>query len=103
MKSLMFLRGKFKGLFFVLRAHVFFPSHYLLFFSQLSKLSRWISKHKKEGYSDFYSLKFQYDKREFLFNYVIEKNYHVHNDILKNLLTQLKHLLIKISKIVCYL
>ncbi len=73
MKSLMFLRGKFKGLFFVLRAHVFFPSHYLLFFSQLSKLSRWISKHKKEGYSDFYSLKFEYDKREFLFNYVIEK------------------------------
>ena len=37
----------------------------------MAELSRWIAKNKKEGKHDFYSSKFQYDKREGLFEHVI--------------------------------
>lgn len=73
MKRLLFLRGKLKGLFFVMQMHHFFPSHLLSFFGSLSKLSKWISLHKNVGFTDFYSFKFQYDQREKLFEYVIDK------------------------------
>lgn len=72
MRRLLFLRGKLKGLFFMLRLHYIVPAHYLSFLGQLSKLSRWIAVHKKEGMSDFYSFAFTYSNREKLFNYVIE-------------------------------
>ena len=73
MKRLLFLRGKLKGVFFMLRLHHIVPAHYFSFLGQLSKLSRWISIHRHEGMSDFYSFKFLYANREKLFNYVIEK------------------------------
>ena len=73
MKRVLFLRGKFKGLFFFLRLHYLIPSHYFSFLGQISALSRWISKHKNSGLSDFYSFSFKYTKREELFSYVIEK------------------------------
>ncbi|MEZ4923256.1 MAG: hypothetical protein R2780_08815 [Crocinitomicaceae bacterium] len=66
------LRGKFKGFFFVLRLDRFYPKYALSFFANVSHLSKWIAKHKKSGYSDFYSFKFDYKKREGLFEYVIE-------------------------------
>jgi hypothetical protein len=73
MKRVLFLRGKFKGLFFLLRLHYLIPSHYFSFLGQISALSRWISKHKNTGLTDFYSFYFKYTKREELFSYVIEK------------------------------
>ncbi|MBD3637581.1 MAG: class I SAM-dependent methyltransferase [Crocinitomicaceae bacterium] len=67
------LRGKLKGLFFVLRLDRLHFKYLLSFFAHISYLSAWIAKHKKEcGYSDFYSYKFDYDRREGLFEHVIK-------------------------------
>lgn len=67
------LRGKFKGFFFAMRLHWIFPGNKLVFLGQLSRLSRWIHRNKKKGFNDFYSYKFNYDKRLDLFAYLIEK------------------------------
>ncbi|NDB35207.1 MAG: hypothetical protein EB023_07640, partial [Flavobacteriia bacterium] len=73
MKRLLFLRGKLKGFFFLLHGHRFFSAHLFSFVGSMSALSRWIQRHKKLGHNDFYSFKFDYARRENLFNYVIEK------------------------------
>jgi hypothetical protein len=65
------IRGKLKGVFFLTRCHWFFPSKFLLFLANLSKLSLWINKHRKIPFSDFYSYSFDYNKRFDLYNYVI--------------------------------
>ena len=67
------MRGKLKALFFVLRLHYLVPSYLFKFFGHFAELSRFVHKHKNIGYSDFYSGKFDYTKREKLFEYVIEK------------------------------
>lgn len=66
-------RSRFKGFFFVMRMHYFFPSKIWHFFAHMSDLSRWIHTHKKDSYNDFYTYKFDYPKREKLYNYVIDK------------------------------
>jgi len=68
-------RGKFKGLFFWARLHYLFGfiSNLFIFIGYMSKLSKWIHKHKKIAYSDFYSFGFDYQKRYDLYKYVIEK------------------------------
>jgi hypothetical protein len=63
--------GKLKGLFFYLRVDRIIPVHLLLFTGHMAELSRWIAKNKKVGKHDFYSRKFEYDKREGLFEHVI--------------------------------
>ena len=69
------LRGKFKGFFFVLRLDRLVAKYASGFFSNIAYLSAWISKHKKTcGYSDFYSFKFDHNKRYLLFDDVIEKH-----------------------------
>ena len=67
------MRGKLKALFFVLRLHYLVPSYLFKFFGHFAELSRFVHKHKNIEYSDFYSGKFEYTKREKLFEYVIEK------------------------------
>lgn len=66
------LRGKFKGLYFVMRLDRLVAKHPTSFIAHISYLSAWIAKHKKKiGYTDFYTSKFEYNKRIDLFEYVI--------------------------------
>ncbi len=67
----MFLRGKLKGLFFFFHGHRFFSAHLFSFIGSMAGLSKWIQQHKKLTHTDFYSFKFDYSRREQLFEYVI--------------------------------
>lgn len=67
------LLGKLKGIFFRFNLHLLFPGKNLVFLGQLSDLSKWISKRRKISFSDFYSYKFDYNKRYQLYTYIIEK------------------------------
>ena len=67
------MRGKLKALFFVLGLYRLVPSYLFKFFGHLAELSKFVHKHKNIAYSDFYTSKFDYKKREKLFEYVIEK------------------------------
>ena len=73
MRRLLFLRGKLKGFFFLLHGHRFFSSHLFSFVGSMSALSKWIQQHKKLGHNDFYSFKFDYARREQLFEHVIRQ------------------------------
>ena len=66
------LPGIIKGLFFLLRGDIFIFRKASYFFSHIADLSIWIKKHKNSGWNDFYSPKFNYNKREELHEYVIE-------------------------------
>ncbi|OFX90090.1 MAG: hypothetical protein A2W99_17340 [Bacteroidetes bacterium GWF2_33_16] len=70
-KRLLRLPGKIKGLFFVLRMDLFIPTHLFHFIANLAELSKWISEYKKKCPNDFYSRKFNYKKRESLYEQVI--------------------------------
>jgi len=65
------LRGKLKGLFFLLRGHRFIYTRLIDFIYHLAQLSRWISKQKDIAFNDFYTLKFDYSKRELLYETII--------------------------------
>jgi O-methyltransferase len=62
---------KVKGLFFICRLDIFVPIHLLNFTVYIAKLSKWISKHKKNCKNDFYTRTFDYNKRESLYEQVI--------------------------------
>lgn len=66
------MRGKLKGWFFVLRLHILVPSKIFIFLGHLAKMSRFAKKHKKIPYTDFYTSKFNYIKREDMFRHVIK-------------------------------
>jgi len=66
------VRGKLKGYFFILKLHRLLPFRFLRFFSQMGELSKWINQNKNIKFSDFYSGKFDYLKRNSLYKYVIE-------------------------------
>lgn len=72
MKPIRF-RGKAKGVFFLFRLDRLMPGRILNFFGHMSMLSKWIAKHKKGTYHDFYSWKFQYNKRFDLYEQVIQQ------------------------------
>jgi len=65
------LPGKLKGLFFYFRGDRFIPINFLVLIAHLAELSKWISKHKKECKNDFYTWKFNYQKRESLYERII--------------------------------
>jgi hypothetical protein len=65
------IRGKLKGFFFLLRLDLLTPTKILAFFAHIADLSKWISKHKKCGYCDFYTYRFNYSKREKLYEHII--------------------------------
>lgn len=65
------LIGKLKGFFFLCRLHIFIPANLFLFLANISKLSRWIIKHLNIPFSDFYTYRFDYNKRYILYDYVI--------------------------------
>lgn len=69
----MFLRGKLKGLFFFFHGHRFFSAHLFSFIGSMAGLSKWIQQHKKLAHTDFYSFKFDYSRREQLFEHVIKQ------------------------------
>ncbi len=66
------LPGKIKGFFFLLRLDRLIPGYFLQFLGNTAGLSRWVARHKKCGYSDFYSYKFDYSKRYGLYEHVIQ-------------------------------
>jgi O-methyltransferase len=72
MGKLTFLRGKFKGFFFISQIDRIIPSSFLVFFSQMACLSAWIRKNKNCSFSDFYTFKTDYSKRYSLYQHVIE-------------------------------
>lgn len=66
-----------KSLVFLIRPHLFlgFLKHPFLFFSNLAHLTKWISKQNhKTTFNDYFSFKRNYDKREKLYQYVLETN-----------------------------
>lgn len=67
------LFGKIKGFFFVTRADIFTPAKAFQFLAYTAKLSKWIRKHSKIGFCDFYSFSFNYNKRYDLYKYILEK------------------------------
>lgn len=74
------LRGKFKYVFFKFHLYIFFPSYILLFFGHMNKLSKWINKHKKNENCDSLKWKFDYEKREGMFENII-KSQNLNNNI----------------------
>jgi len=60
-----------KGLFFLFRLYIFIPVNLFLFLANISKLSVWIRKHSYIPFKDFYTYKFDYNKRYLLYDYVI--------------------------------
>ncbi len=66
------IRGKVKGLFFLLRLDKLIPGRIFHFLANISDLSKWISKNKECPYNDFYTYKFNYSKREDLYEHVIQ-------------------------------
>jgi O-methyltransferase len=66
------IRGRLKGYFFIMKLHRLLPFKVLRFFSQMGELSKWIDQHKNILYSDFYSKKFDYEKRYSFYSYLIE-------------------------------
>lgn len=65
-------RPLFKGMFFTSRLDLITPQHVLKFFAYLSGLSKFIHTHKKKvSFCDFYSPKFDYNKRYALFSHII--------------------------------
>ncbi|MDD2636031.1 MAG: class I SAM-dependent methyltransferase [Bacteroidales bacterium] len=67
------MRAKLKAFFYALRLHIFIPSNIYLFLGNLAGLSRFVHKHKNDGMCDYYSSKFDYNKREELYKHVIDK------------------------------
>ena len=61
---------KTKGLFFLLKLHYITPIKIIETIAGMAKLSRWISKHKNVSDSDFYTYKWNYDKRFDLYSNV---------------------------------
>jgi hypothetical protein len=52
-----------------------------VFWGNMTKMARWIRKHKNIEFNDFYSMKFNYKKRLDLFDYVIKKENLENQDI----------------------
>lgn len=67
------LPGKFKGWFFLLRLHKIVPIHALNFLSHIAALSKWIQQHNRKDKTDFYTAKFNYFKREEMFERIVNE------------------------------
>lgn len=72
MRKTIRIRGKVKGIFFLLRLDKLIPGRIFQFFANISELSEWISRNKECPYSDFYTYKFNYSKREELYEYIVQ-------------------------------
>lgn len=70
-KTMLRLPGKLKGIFFICRMDRLVPIYLFKLIAQMADLSKWISKHKNICENDFYTIKFNYDKRESLYEQVI--------------------------------
>lgn len=70
-KKMSRMPGKLKGLFFVCRMDRLVPVNAFSWLSHMAELSKWISINKKNCVNDFYSNKFNYKKRESLYEQVI--------------------------------
>jgi O-methyltransferase len=64
--------GKVKGFFFLLRLHYLVPVRAFKFLANISDLSSWISKNRECPFNDFYTFKFDYSRREELYEHVIK-------------------------------
>jgi len=66
------LPGTIKGLFFLLRGEIFVSRKACYFIAHIADLSKWIRKYKNSSWNDFYLPKINYNKREELYEYIIE-------------------------------
>jgi O-methyltransferase len=66
------IRSKLKGLFFVLQLDRIMPAELFHFAGYMSRLSKWVRKHRKLEFSDFYNSKHDYGKRYELYEYIIK-------------------------------
>jgi O-methyltransferase len=66
------IKGKLKGYFFFLRLHIILPFKSLRFISQMGELSKWIAGHRDIVFTDFYSHRFDYSKRNSLYCHLTE-------------------------------
>jgi len=71
--SILRLRGKFKGFFFLLKLQKITPRNLFVFAGHLAELSKWIARNRKIPFSDFYASEFKYDKRYDLYTYLVDK------------------------------
>ncbi|MFC2080072.1 class I SAM-dependent methyltransferase [Bacteroidota bacterium] len=71
MAKIIRLRGKLKGIFFLLQLDRILPSGLLHFTGYMSRLSKWIRRNKHIEFCDFYSSKHNYNKRYDLYEYII--------------------------------
>lgn len=83
------LLGKLKGVFFRFNLHLLLPGKILIFMGYLSNLSKWIATYRNLAFSDFYTYKFDYNKRYQLYSHVIEK---------ENIITDIDYLEFGVSK-----
>lgn len=67
------MRGKLKGIFFILKMHKLFPADIFEFIAYLTRLSKWINKYAHTGYSDYYSSNLVNNKREDLYAHVLKE------------------------------
>lgn len=65
------MRWLIKSVFYKLRLDYIIPVNFLLFIAYYAKLSKFVNNNKSKGFSDFFSLKYDYNKREQLFEHVI--------------------------------
>lgn len=65
------LPAKVKGLFFACRMDIIIPIRAFIFLGHLAQLSKWIATNRKHCKNDFYTRKFNYQKRESLYEQVI--------------------------------
>ncbi|MDA3865429.1 MAG: class I SAM-dependent methyltransferase [Salinivirgaceae bacterium] len=63
--------GTLKGIFFVTKLHLIIPTKWFMFFAHMAYLSKWISKHKNHCKNDFYTRKFDYKRRQSLYEQVV--------------------------------
>ena len=83
-RLLRILPRKLKSIFFLMRLDRFIPIHLFSFLAHIAELSRWVSVHKTECPNDFYTGKFDYQKREHLYEQVItEHHLNTHIDYLE--------------------
>ena len=71
MKRTVRLKRKLKGIFFILRADRIIPAGILHFIANLAYLSDWIAHNKRSGFSDSFTLTYDYRKRERLYEYIL--------------------------------
>lgn len=78
------MRGRLKGLFFLLRLHKIIPGDLFEFIACLARLSKWVNKYTDIRYSDYHTSHINNDRREELYAFILkEENLNAEVDYLE--------------------